>query len=73
MTAEQFVYWLQGYFEIAGLRPETGCTLTNEQVKQIMQHLALVFNKQTPPQTQPYTPPWPNRIVTNIHDLSPIC
>ena len=43
MTAEQFVYWLQGYMEIANpLMLNTG------ETRIIKDHLALVFDKKTP-------------------------
>lgn len=40
MTPEQFVYWLQGYFEITN---ET--ELTSIQIKCIKDHLGKVFNR----------------------------
>jgi hypothetical protein len=43
MTPEQFVYWLQGYFEIA--RPHS---ITPQEVFIIKDHLQLVFHKATP-------------------------
>lgn len=43
MTAEQFVYWLQGAFEVGGL---TSLGYTETQV--IKDHLALVLKKETP-------------------------
>ena len=43
MTTEQFVYWLQGYFELSGAK-----TLNEEQVKIVKDHIALVLNKVTP-------------------------
>jgi hypothetical protein len=43
MTPEQFVYWLQGFMEMAD-----PTTLTEKQTQQIKDHLALVFDKQTP-------------------------
>lgn len=42
MTSEQFVYWLQGYVEMGGDTPNP------EQWQMIKDHLALVFDKQTP-------------------------
>ena len=59
MTTEQFTYWLQGFAE---LHPEPPSA---EQWQAIRDHLALVFNKQTPnrisfPATAdpvPYYPP----------------
>ena len=43
MTAEQFTYWLQGFMEIND--PET---LGVRETQIIKDHLASVFNKQTP-------------------------
>ena len=43
ITPEQFCYWLQGVFEVAG-----PATLNAVQVKTVREHLALVFDKQTP-------------------------
>ena len=42
MTAENFAFWLQGYFELGGEN------LSPQQVQVIKDHLALVFNKVTP-------------------------
>jgi hypothetical protein len=62
MTAEQFTYWLQGFFELS--QPDT--VLTAEQTKMIREHLATVFQKVTPPLNLPGT--WP---VPQIQPLSP--
>jgi hypothetical protein len=43
MNAEQFAYWLQGYAELTDGPPSA------EQWQMIQEHLALVFNKVTPP------------------------
>lgn len=43
MTAEQFTYWLQGFMEVAN-----PTTLDVTQTQIIKDHLALVFDKQTP-------------------------
>jgi hypothetical protein len=43
MTAEQFTYWLQGFMEVAN-----PTTLDTTQTQIIKDHLALVFDKQTP-------------------------
>jgi hypothetical protein len=43
MTAEQFTYWLQGFFELSG-----ATTLNEEQVKILKEHLGLVVKKVTP-------------------------
>jgi hypothetical protein len=50
MTAEQFVYWLQGYLEI-----DNPDNIPLNQTKIIKDHLKLVFDKQTPDRT--FTPP----------------
>jgi hypothetical protein len=42
MTSEQFVYWLQGYFEVSG-----ATSLTEDQVKIVNDHLKLVLTKVT--------------------------
>ena len=46
MTPEQFTYWLQGFMEISN-----PTTLNETQTQVIKDHLALVFNKQTPDRT----------------------
>lgn len=46
MTAEQFTYWLQGYFEIND--PDR---ISPMGTKIIKDHLALVFKKETPNRT----------------------
>jgi hypothetical protein len=43
MTADQFVFWLQGLFELSDTK-----TLDASQVKIIKEHLDLVFEKVTP-------------------------
>lgn len=43
MTTEQFTYWLQGFMEVAN-----PATLDATQTQIIKDHLALVFDKQTP-------------------------
>jgi hypothetical protein len=43
MTPENFVYWVQGFFEISGSE-----TLSKEQVQVIKDHLSLVLTKKTP-------------------------
>lgn len=43
MTAEQFTYWLQGFMEI-----NDPTTLGVRETQIIKDHLASVFNKQTP-------------------------
>jgi hypothetical protein len=43
MTPENFVYWLNGFFEISGSK-----NLTEEQVQVLKDHLKLVLTKKTP-------------------------
>ena len=45
MTPENFVYWLQGFFE---LKEYDGGDLTPTQVDIIKDHIKLVLCKQTP-------------------------
>lgn len=42
MTPENFVYWLNGFLEIAN-----PSKLDNKQVQEIKNHIALVLKKQT--------------------------
>lgn len=44
MTSRDFVYWLQGYFEISG-----HTNLDNEKVEVIRKHLDLVFKHEIDP------------------------
>jgi hypothetical protein len=43
MSPENFVYWLNGFFEISGSK-----ALTEEQVQVLKDHLKLVLTKKTP-------------------------
>jgi|SRR5882724_4601951 len=43
MTPENFCYWLQGWLEI-----QNPARITPEQIKEIQNHLDLVFTKVTP-------------------------
>ncbi len=65
MTAEQFVYWLQGFMEVANPK-----TLDESQTQVIKDHLKLLFDKQTPDRDSEKSNPiitippnvWPNQI-----------
>ncbi len=46
MSPENFVYWLNGFFELCG--GDRVATLTQDQVSMIRDHLALVLKKETP-------------------------
>lgn len=48
MTTEQYAYWMQGFVELNG-----GKMPTSEQWQMIVEHLATVFNKVTPPLMMP--------------------
>lgn len=47
MTAEQFTYWLQGFFELSDAK-----ILDEKQVKIVKDHLDLVYNKVTPDRSE---------------------
>jgi hypothetical protein len=51
MTEKDFIYWLQGFFELSGAE-----TLNKQQVKAIKEHMALVMKKVTPSTVQPPFP-----------------
>jgi len=51
MESRDFVFWLQGFFELSG-----ATELTDKQVLIIQDHLALVFKKETPDRSEE-TPP----------------
>jgi hypothetical protein len=83
MTAEQFVYWLQGFMEVAN-----PTTLNESETQVIKDHLKLVFDKQTPdrypsvsipfvqpagPMYEPGKPYWeidPNRVYCSPTELT---
>lgn len=46
MTPENFVYWLQGYFEISAHNGAIN-SLNDQQVEEIKNHLKLVLQKVT--------------------------
>lgn len=47
MTAENFVYWLQGFLEIKGEDGKKDIQLSTEQVEIIKDHINLVLTKVT--------------------------
>jgi hypothetical protein len=80
MTSEQFVYWLQGYFELLpeGVGVEENSGLDEGQVEIIKAHLALVLHNVTrvtvPEVTSAPNPPWtPPSIVTCQNTNGHIC
>lgn len=52
MNERDFFYWLQGYFELSG----NESALTQEQVKVIKEHMALVATKVTEHSVQVFEP-----------------
>jgi hypothetical protein len=58
MTPEQFVYWLQGYFE---LTDDTDRLSRREHI--IRDHLNEVFEKRTPDRQIYWTPETPNYVT----------
>jgi hypothetical protein len=80
MSPEQFVYWLQGFMEVADPKE-----LNEKQTQQIKNHLNLVFDKRTPDVSLPVSQtithtgnPFiinPYDITCNLPDLmtTPVC
>lgn len=68
MTPENFVYWLQGYFEILNADEDNHPKyLTNDQTQVIKDHLKLVFEKKTPTQTKEWVNKiWGDKIVEQL-------
>jgi len=65
MTAENFVYWLQGYLEISN---KEDIKLDSEQIKIIQDHIKLVLNKVTPDRLGTITP----HQITTVPYCSPM-
>ena len=65
MTPQEFCFWLQGFFELTGTRK-----LTEAQVATMRDHLALVFDKQTPDRI-PYPLPRPDPFPWAPHPVGP--
>lgn len=70
MTAEQFVYWLQGFMEMS--EPQS---LSEKQTTIIKDHLKLVFDKQTPDRnrllTETPTTPYPGIMYPDQYTYPP--
>ncbi len=60
MTSEQFAYWLQGFAEMNAEPP------TADQWQAIKDHLALVFNKVTPPYSPGIVKSGPNQWMQTV-------
>lgn len=48
MQANDFVLWINGFFELTDLKEGEGIFLTGAQVKTIRDHISLVLTKVTP-------------------------
>ena len=48
MTSRDFAFWLQGFFEINGVK-KGGYEITDEQIDVIKSHLNLVFKHEIDP------------------------
>jgi hypothetical protein len=62
MTSKDFVYWLQGFFELS----DPNQPLTEKQVQTIKNHLKLVFLHEIDPSYS--DDPTVQKIFQNIHD-----
>lgn len=49
MNAQEFCYWLKGFFELTETDKVQIDHLTKEKTQMIRDHLGLVFQKVTPP------------------------
>jgi predicted DNA-binding transcriptional regulator YafY len=68
MTSRDFVYWLQGYFEVRDASKPGPETLSPEQVAIIKAHLAMVFKHEIDPALGT---PEHMAILQKIHDVLP--
>lgn len=64
MTARDFCYWLQGYFEIKDQIPGATLHLTENQVTCIRNHLNMVFKHEIDPSMGP---PAHQHALTQLH------
>ncbi len=54
MTAREFCYWLQGYFELLAIDLNKGVgSMSMEQTSCIQRHLAMVFKHEIDPSAGP--------------------
>jgi hypothetical protein len=65
MCSDQFVFWLQGFFELS----EPNTPLTDKQVEIIKNHLKLVFLYEIDPSYS--DDPTVQQIMQNVHDGKP--
>ncbi len=69
MKTTEFCYWLQGYFEMRAKGRDEDVGLTGAQARCIEQHLALVFQHDIDPATEP--DPAKAEILQALHDGKP--
>lgn len=66
MTARDFVYWLQGFFEVSSAHNAGSVDLLDAgQVRCIKNHLALVFKHEIDPQAGG---PGLQKVLQELHD-----
>lgn len=53
MTARDFCYWLQGFFEIDGAQLDAAAPMSSAKVEAVKRHLALVFAHDIDPKAGP--------------------
>jgi hypothetical protein len=65
MTARDFCYWLQGYFEVCGANPSPASPgITPPQAACIQRHLSMVFAHEIDPAAGP---PEHQQQLNNLH------
>lgn len=70
MTSRDFVYWLQGYFEIMDPSGTSNFPLGPLQTECIQRHLALVFKHEIAPPDPPkvkYVPPHHDEKLSSVN------
>ena len=65
MTATEFCYWLQGFFEISNAGVEVLDMINRKQMEMIQNHLSLVFKHDIDPKAGP---PAYQAELQDIHD-----
>lgn len=61
MTPESFVYWLQGFLEVANPKK-----MDEKQIQIVKDHLGLVFKKETPDRNSKNIDPFYSHIKTEL-------
>lgn len=58
MTAQEFAYWPQGFFELNECGGDAPKEITQAQAKMIRDHLQMVFTKRSDSQPFKWAEPW---------------